>query len=43
MLFDLFAHIAFIGFMYGGKRLLNRAAAWLADARLPVPSRRNAR
>jgi len=39
----IFAHIAFVGFMYGGKRLLTRAAAWLAEARLPVPSRRNAR
>ncbi len=42
-LWVIFAHIAFVGFMYGGKRLLSRAAAWLTDARLPVPSRRNAR
>jgi hypothetical protein len=42
-LWVIFAHIAFVGFMYGGKRWLGRAAAWLAEARAPVASRRNAR
>lgn len=35
-------HIAFIAFIYGGKRLLGRIGSWLADARLPTPSKESA-
>lgn len=36
-------HIAFVAFMYGGKRLLGRLAARLSDTRLPMLSKENAR
>jgi cytochrome b len=42
-LWVIFAHIGFVAFIYGGKRLFSRAAAWLADLRPLPPSKENAR
>ena len=30
----IFAHVAFVAFIYGGRRLFDRAATWLGGARL---------
>lgn len=42
-LWVIFAHIAFVIFIYGGKRLLGRITAWLSDLRLSPPSKENVR
>lgn len=41
-LWVILSHVAFVVLMYGGKRLVGRARAWLSSGRLPVPSRETA-
>ena len=40
-LWVIFGHLAFVLFMFGGKRFLRRAVDWLAKARPSTPSREN--
>lgn len=42
-LWVIFAHVAFVTFMYGGKNFAGRAVAWLSQIRLFAPSKENAR
>lgn len=42
-LWVIFAHIAFVTFMYGGKRLMKRLADWLTAPRLSTPTREASR
>lgn len=42
-LWVIFAHIAFVFFIYGGKRLLGRAATWAAQFRAPLPAKEQSR
>lgn len=42
-LWVIFGHIAFVAFLYGGKRLLGRFRSWLSAARLPIPFKETTR
>lgn len=42
-LWVIFGHLAFVLFVYGGKRHLRRAIDWLAKARPATPSREDSR
>jgi cytochrome b len=42
-LWVIFAHVAFVAFIYGGKRLLTRLGQWAAEIRPSTPSKENVR
>lgn len=42
-LWVIIGHMAFVFFMYGGKRVVGRIGAWMSDVRLQTPSKERVR